>query len=191
MSPANTSATGGYLAPIPPDPLEGKELLRFIQQWIVGLTGLDGKMVRPRWQPEPPNIPSAGEVWAAIGITARPSDTFPYVSGPELQRHELLNVLTSFYDLGSGGQADAMAARLRDGSAVPQNREVLTKNNFALIEVGEIITLPSLLKQRWLYRVDLNVLLRREIVRTYAVLDLVSAQVSLDGNDISINPESE
>jgi hypothetical protein len=184
----NTSATGGYLAPLSPFPLEGKELLRFIQGWVVGITGLPGKMVRPRWQAEPPNIPQAGTAWAAIGITTRPSDTFPYVDGPRLQRHELLNILSSFYDLGSGGEADDLVARLRDGAMVPQNREELTRNGFALIETGEIVALPSLLKQRWLYRVDLNVVLRRQIDRNYDVLTLLSSEPNLDDQNIPINP---
>lgn len=189
-SAPNTSATGGPLQPAPPGPLEGQDLLRFVQQWIVGITGMDGKLVRPRWQPQPPNIPQAGEAWAAIGITSRPSDTYPYVNGDYLQRHEVLNLLSSFYDLGYSGQADDLAARLRDGTAVPQNREVLTNAGFALISVGELVAVPSLLKQRWLYRVDLPIVLRREIERIYPVLTLESGDVRLNGQQINIVKES-
>lgn len=187
----NTSATGGALSPaVSPAPLEGQTLNRFIQQWIVGITGLDGTMVRPRWQAEPPNIPTAGTAWAAIGITSRPSDTYPYVrhdptglGSDELQRHETLNLLASFYDLGTNGLADNYAALLRDGAAIPQNLEPLTVAGMALVETGDPVAVPSLLKTRWLYRVDLPVSLRRQINRIYPVENLLSSQGTLLAND--------
>src|SRR3979409_241705 len=130
------SSTGGYLIPSGAPPLEGQALLDFLQGVIVGITGLDGTMVRPVWQSEPPNIPDAGEAWCAFRITTRPSDKFPYVKhnadgqgADALQRHEELHVLCSFYDLGSGGLADGLCAQLRDGLSIAQNREILTLNN--------------------------------------------------------------
>src|ERR1700694_2060232 len=127
------SSTGGYLIPsAAPAPLEGQALLDFLQGVIVGITGLAGTMVRPVWQSGPPNIPDAGTAWCAFRITTRPSSTFPHVKhdpagqgADALQRHEALHVLCSFYDLGSGGQADGLAALLRDGLSIPQNREIL------------------------------------------------------------------
>ncbi len=84
MPPAsNTSATGGYLAPSPapaPTPLEGQALLDFVQSWVVGITGLDGPLVRPYWQSEPPNVPQAGEAWCAFKISTRPADEFPFLA---------------------------------------------------------------------------------------------------------------
>jgi len=178
----NTSATGGPLAPSAPpapQPLEGQALLDFLQGLFVGILGIDGKLVRPRWQPEPPNIPTEGNAWIAFGVTARPSDTYPFIGqlsgvddANQLQRHEQLTILLSLYDLGSGGQADALAALLRDGLAVPQNRELLQLNLMGLTEVGEPIAVPSLLKERWLYRVDMTVVIAREILRNYPVLPL-------------------
>lgn len=188
----DTSATGGPLAPNPtpaPQPLEGQALLDFLQGWIVGILGIAGSLVRPRWQPEPANIPTEGTAWVALGITDRPSDTFPFIGrvpglseADELQRHEQLAILVSFYDLGSNGQADALAALLRDGLAVPQNRELLTNNGMGLTEVGSPIAVPSLLKQRWLYRVDMPIVVAREIVRQYPVLSLQSANGTIDAS---------
>lgn len=191
---ANDSSTGGPLAPAAapaPTPLEGQALLTFIQNWIVGIIGLPGDMVRPRWQPEPGNIPDAGDCWAAIGITRRPSDTYPYVAfvddaNPptyQMQRHEDLETLCSFYDLGSTGQADMYAALLRDGTAIPQNREPLRAGGFAFVSCGDITPVPSLLKSRWLYRVDLPLTLRREIDRNYPVLPVVEGDATLYAND--------
>lgn len=178
------SSTGGYLTPLPPPaptPLEGQALLDFIQGWIVGITGLDGTLVRPYWQSEPPNVPQAGTAWCAFRVSTRPADEFPYVGFDkstdvfQLQRHETLNALASFYDLGSGGQADYYAALLRDGSAVAQNREPLTAAGFGLTRVGSPLAVPVVFKMRWQYRVDLEVVFRREIVRLYAVETIVSA----------------
>lgn len=171
---SNDSSTGGPLLPSS-GPLEGQALNRFIQQWIVGISGLDGTMVRPRWQTEPSNIPDAGEAWASIGISVVSSDDFPFVDGVDLQRHEDLNLLCSFYDLGTNGLASYYAALVRDGTAIPQNREVLTNAGMGLASVGALQAVPSLLKLRWLYRVDLPLVVRRAIQRNYDVLWVLSA----------------
>lgn len=185
---ANTSATGGYLAPASsPAPLEGEGLLAFLQGVVVGITGLPGDMVRPRWQAEPPNIPAAGSVWAAIGVTTRPTDAYAYTrelnTGTELQRHEEMDLLCSFYDLGSTGQADAMCALLRDGFQIAQNREPLFRNGMGLVHTDDAVAVPSLLKMRWLYRVDMNVKLRRVILRNYPVLTILSEVGTLKANE--------
>lgn len=179
----NTSATGGYLAPsATPAPLEGLALLGFLHDWVVGITGLDTNLVLPRWQPEPPNIPTAGIAWCAVGVTSRKSDTYPTVihkptpTGGEddLQRHEDLDALCSFYDLGSTGQADYYAAVMRDGAIIPQNREALFLAGWGYVEATELLAVPSLTKQRWLYRVDVTFRLRRIIQRSYPVLDVLT-----------------
>jgi hypothetical protein len=192
---SNTSATGGYLLPAPsPAPLEGQALLDFVQAWVVGITNLPGDLVRPYWQSEPPNVPTAGTAWCAFRVTTRPSDEYPFVgfqSGSdtyEMQRHETLDVLASFYDLGSGGLADQLAAQLRDGAMVAQNREPLTAAGMGLTRTGTPTAVPVLLKQRWQYRVDLEVVLRREIQRSYPVETLESVAGDLY-TDTGLPPE--
>ncbi|AWJ93318.1 hypothetical protein Sp245p_26210 (plasmid) [Azospirillum baldaniorum] len=188
---SNTSATGG---PILPNgtvaPLEGKALLVFLQGWLAPLLGLPGQMVRPRWQAEPPAIPDAGEAWAAIGITARPADAYPSVThdpsgdGQDIVvRHERLELLVSVYDLGVAGQADAHAALLRDNLTIRQNSEPLQLAGFALIETGTLTPVPSLLKSRWLYRVDLPITVRRAVARSYPVLNLLQGQATIIAGD--------
>lgn len=188
----NNSSTGGYLQPGPtPAPLEGQALLRFFQQIIVGITGLDGTLVRPYWQAEPPNIPEEGDAWASFRITRRPADEFPFIGrlpyqsvddgNDHLQRHEQLEILTSFYDLGStgennsGGLADAYAALFRDGLAVPQNREPLFLAGMGIATIGSEVTVPVLFKRRWKYQVDFDWSVRRQIDRVYPVNTIVSA----------------
>jgi hypothetical protein len=186
------SSTGGYLQPTPaPAPLEGQALLRFFQQIIAGITGLSGSMVRPFWQTEPPNVPEQGNAWCAFKIARRPSDEYAFIGRlpylPEdgadhLQRHEELNIATTFYDTGgstgndnSGGLADYYSALLRDGLSVPQNREPLFLAGMGLTKIGEEISVPEKVKNRWQYRVDFEFAVNRQIDRVYPVNTLVSA----------------
>jgi len=183
------SASGGYLLPASsPAPLQGRALLRFLQQIVVGVTGLDGKYVRPRWQEEPPDIPTDGVAWADLRVSSRPTDEFPYVGrvtpddgADHLQRHETLDMLVTFYDTGStglsdsGGTADNYAAMLRDGLAIEQNRSALFLAGMGVARIGTLVTVPVLFKQRWQYRVDFDFAVRRQIDRSYPVRTLVSA----------------
>lgn len=186
----NDSSTGGYLVPAAsPAPLEGQALNRFLQQVFVGITGLDGTLVRPRWQPEPPNIPPFGTDWMAFGIMRRPADAFastipdPTGNGNNsIYRQEILEILCTFY----GPDSDNYASLLREGFSVAQNREVLQLNSFGLVEVGEPATVPEMIKERWIYRVDMYVRLRRSILRTYPVLNILSADGSIDSDPRTI-----
>ena len=189
------SSTGGFLSPAAsPTPLQGDGLNTFVQPIIVGLTGLAGALVRPAFQTEPPDAPDGGTAWAAFRYTSRKSDTYPYVGhaaagSDTLRRHETIDILVSFYDLGSSGLADYYAALLRDGFSISQNLEVLRNAGMGFIGCGDLTAVPVILKQRWLYRVDLPFTIRREIVRVYPVLNLLTATATVttdSGNSESI-----
>lgn len=175
------------LSPLQSLPLQSRDLNRFIQQWLVSLIGIDPTLMRPAWQAEPSNIPKEATAWAAFRITpGTDADTFPafvHLSDGEgrdqLQRHERLDLLVSLYDLGVDGEADFLATMLRDGAQVAQNRETLTNVGMNLISAGRTITVPVLMKQRWLYRVDVPFVLGRAVTRTYEVLNVESAEVVL------------
>ena len=178
MSDTNTSATGGPLAPLPPAVEDDRPLEDFLQSIIVGITGLPGPMVRPRWQPEPPALPPRGTDWAAIGIVRSTPDVFAFErhvpigdGDDEFQRHEVFDLECSFY----GPNADEYADLLRDGLAVAQNREPLFLVGIGVVQSGIRTRAPILLKEKWLKRSDLTVTLRREIRRTYPVLTVLKA----------------
>lgn len=191
------SSAPGYLSPAAsPAPLQGDGLNTLLQPVIVGITGLPGPMVRPAFQEEPPNIPDAGEAWAAFRYAARPSDTFPSIVHEDtpdggqdrLRRHETIEVLVSFYDLGTSGLADTYASLLRDGLGIPQNVEPLIAHGMGLVSVGVETTAPVLIKIRWQYRVDLPFTLRREVVRVYPIKSVLTAQVTLEEDSgITVN----
>jgi hypothetical protein len=125
-----------------------------------------------------------------VGVIERENDAFPAVlhdgagNGGEgadnFQRHERLNIIVSFFDLGAGGQADAFCALLRDGLSIRQNQEQLMLNGFAFVSCGTPVAVPSLLKERWQFRVDLPVQLRRAIARSYPVDNLLKAAGTIE-----------
>ena len=180
----NTSATGGFLQPqASPAPLDDSALVDFLQSMVAGITGLSGSVIFPRWQPEPPNMPAFGTNWAAIGITNRKPDTFAsvqHVSSPTpydiVKRQEELTLLVTFY----GPKAETNCGIFRDGLQLPQNREVMNQYGLAVIETGDPVTAPELVKDRWLYRVDIQFRVRHQIVRNYAIEDLASAQITIN-----------
>lgn len=182
----NTSATGGYLTPAAPA-LEDDALEDFLHDVIAGITGIANDLVRPRWQPEPPDIPERGQYWCAFGIPMQKADFQPYLrhdpgddieDGTDiLERHENLDVLCSFY--GPNTTARLYAEYWRDGLQIPQNNEQLSMAKWGLIETGDIIPVPTLVKDKWLYRSDITVRFRRLITNVYPVLNLLSARVIL------------
>lgn len=182
---SNTSATGGFLSPeVSPSVLDDTALTDFLQSLVVGIAGIPGNMVRPRWQAEPANIPAYGQNWAAIGIQNRTPETYAYfhrvVSGnteyDELKRHELLHILVSFY----GPNAESNCSIFRDGLQIPQNLEAMALKSFGLVETGEPINVPSLVKERWLMRVDLPFVVRHQLIRHYAVESLAAAKININ-----------
>lgn len=187
----NNSSTSGILSPsLNPDVLEGEKLVDFFQNWVASITGMPGQYVRPRWQAEPPNIPASNIDWCAIGIKRRESDTYVsevHVSADlgynELRRHEILHFLISFY----GPRADLYSELFREGVQVAQNREILTLHSMGLVETGEVVTVPEMIKDKWLNRLDLDFSIRRQIVRHYAVQNLNSADVSVNGNEMIVS----
>ncbi|SCB10282.1 phage neck terminator protein [Cupriavidus alkaliphilus] len=184
---ANTSATGGYLAPTAPVPPEDDALDNLLQELVAGVTGLPGNLVRPRWQPTVPKQPEPSVNWCALGIPEQENDAGPAIQHDpageghdEYQRHQDIRLLCTFY----GPAAKGYAQRLADGLSIPQNREQLRLNDMAFVSVGEIRAAPDFVNQQWVRRYDLTVLLRRKITRTYPVLNLLSAQVSTETDSV-------
>lgn len=182
------SSTGGPLLPLPapaPQPLEDAALDAFLQALVAGITGLPGPMVRPRWQPEPPDYPTGN--WCAVGVSDMGHEA-GYAAvihdgaanggkgQDDLQEHETMDVLCSFY----GPNARTYARLLRSGLMIGQNREPLFLARMGLVQVSDLRAVPSLRKQQWRYRMDVNVLIRRAINLDYAVLNLLASTGTLN-----------
>lgn len=180
---ANDSSTGGYILPAGSyAPLEDDVLAAALQSMVVGITGLPGDMVRPRWQPVVPKQPDVGTDWCAIGVSSSDRTDYPvdeHVGAGDgsdtLTRWEDFTMLASFY----GPHAMNFADLLRDGLYIAQNREAIQLDGMDLIDAGTRLTAPDLVNQQWIRRYDLPVRMRRKTVRSYPVLNLLSGSTVL------------
>lgn len=175
----NDSSTGGYLAPSGTPPLADAGLADAFQAMVVGITGLPGKMVRPRWQPDPPPQPEASIDWCAIGVQVLDIENGPYIAhdgsgdgSDTVTQWETVEALASFY--GPAGQVNAI--RLRGGLAVPQNCEALLADGIVFVEARRITQANALVNQTWVPKYDLALTFRRQVTRTYPILNLLSAE---------------
>lgn len=194
---ANTSASGGYLAP---DTMivDDDALTDIITAAVAGVTGLPGNMVRPRWQPKPPPRPAALVDWCAVGIVEDDQDDNPVVvhdglangglGQDVLMRQESFQVLASFY----GPNAKGYAKRLRDGLYISQNREQLQQESISFVSASTIRALPEQVGAQWLDRFDLPLFFRRAVNRVYEVQSIASSDIDLNNETeivhISVNP---
>lgn len=176
----NTSATGGYLSPIGSPADEDDALAALFQSACAGITGLSGDLVRPRWQVNPPKQPEPSTTWAAIGVTTTTPDFGPCTEASDMtataSRHELIEVLCSFY--GPGAQASA--TRWRDGLAIPQNGDTLRSSGIVFVSCGPSVPAPELVNQQWVRRFDVATTFRRKISNTYNILTFQSGDVSIN-----------
>ncbi|WP_269914800.1 phage neck terminator protein [Acinetobacter sp. HY1485] len=172
-----TSATGGFLSPSGAVTY-GQELEDLFQAFIVGVTGLDGTLVRPRWQPEPLPMPSITENWCAFGIKTITPDDGPYFEQHNTNidniRHEVLEVFLSFYGL----QGQQLANTFKNGLGIPQNIQQLL--SFKFVDVSAITTAPDFLNQQYVHRYDLVATFRRKTTQQYAVDTLQSSQIKFN-----------
>lgn len=179
--------------PVPPVPLEDAALDLLLQQVVVGITGLDGTLVRPRWQNPPPKQPEPNIDWCAIGVLSSSmvgppsvehfsSGTITDPSADTYERHEELEVLASFF----GPNAKWNASVLRDGLYLPQNCEQLEANQIVIVEAEGERVAPDFINQQWVRRVDLAVRLRRKVQRVYSMPNLLEASVHVfdDSGDV-------
>jgi hypothetical protein len=179
----NDSSTGGYLVPSSNNDLNDKALAQFLQQVVVGIVGLPGDLVRPRWQAEPPNIPDFGTNWASIGPGSRKRDAFssvipnPAAGNVTVIRNRTMDILCSFY----GPAAETNSELLAMGLEVPQNRSVMQLLGFNIISgAGDSTPVPFQQKGRWQYRFDIPFTVRQQQKYVYPILNLTGAQVQMN-----------
>lgn len=194
MVDTNTSASGGYLRPTTPEPSEDQALDVILQRACRGITGIDGKLIRPRWQREPGNLPPQDTNWAAIGVNNKPADT--YVAEMHdgegegettLIRHESMEAMATFY----GPACQTNASVFRDGLFISQNREQLQAEGIELVAVGDLTRAPELIKNLWYDRCDVPFEVRRAVTRTYTILNILSAEGAVISDPVTINLQAQ
>ena len=180
-----TSATGGYLAAeLPVD--GGLDLDLIWQGFVVGVTGMRGDLVRPRFQPIVPKMPEVGSDWAAVGVIDDTPDASPaLIHRPATDgmgetysvRHSELHIIVCFY----GDNAHANAQRLRDGAGIPQNHDRLKRHGMGLVSCSSIISMPELVAQQWMRRCDVHITARKMTTQRYAIKHIAAAKTNVTG----------
>lgn len=175
------SASGGYLRPPTPGSTpalpRGLNLTQFLQTVIVGVSGLSGTLVRPKWQISPPKQPDIDIDWIGFGIDVLSPDTYAFVGMDAAgvtttQRQEGLEVSLSIY----GPNGIEIAGLIVDGFQIQQNLEALRSVKMGFQESTQPRQVPDLVNERWIQRVQLGLIFRRQITRTYPILPILSAQ---------------
>ena len=173
----STSATGGYTQPsFTQGNPKSLTLTQFIQTMFAGLAGLNGMLVRPKWQPEPPQMPDIATNWLAFGIASSASDFNAYigmntVGQTQFQRQEQIEVQVSIY----GPAALDIVELIRDGFQIPQNQAGMLSANMGLVEVTKALHIPELINERFFNRYEMTVVLNRQVQRLYPILNFLSA----------------
>lgn len=176
---SNTSATGGYLSPaVVSPPLADADLDAQFQALVVGVTGLAGQYVRPRWQSVMPKQTEPGTNWCAISVVKIDPDDSPNIEhnpagngADHMTRHEDIVVMATFY----GPSAQQNAFLLRDGCMMAQNNEALNAVGISFVNSESVLPVPELVNQQWIRRYDIRLNFRRVVSRDYATLNLLSA----------------
>ena len=189
---ATSSAEAGFLAP-GSSPIYDDPFADALQAVIVGITGLAGQMVRPMWIPEPPVPPSHETSWISFGVITTDGDRFAYaghdpaldtgLGADRIEADELIQVRHSFY----GPQSQALCQRYRRGLEIGQNRAPLLAISATIVEVGEARSVPALLMQKWVRKVDVMATFRRRAVHVYPIRTVITGGAGLD-NEFYVTP---
>ncbi len=181
---SNDTTTLGFLRPISVLPINDRPLEDLIGDMLAGITGYDRNDVRPRLQPQPPNLPDQERDWVAFGVNMTGQDNFAAVTQlPALsqngqgvvERDEFFDVLCSFY----GAHSSEYMAVWRDGLSLDQNRWVLWDHGIKLLGFGFPVNVPSLVKDRYSRRIDLAAQFARRVNVTYGIRNIASADGQL------------
>lgn len=157
-------------------PPNGLTLEQFLQTVIVGISGLPGQMVRPKWQVAPPKQPDLNANWIGMGIDASTPNANAYLkeddSGTSFisQRIERLDIGLSIY----GPNALHIYGLIRDGFQIPNNLFQFFNAGMGFIEVTAGQHVPDLVNERFINRVVTTVSIVRMVQRFYGVPSIVS-----------------
>ncbi len=192
------SSTGGFLQPTSGLPIADNALDTALQILVVGIIGLPGALVRPRWQPVAVAMPLITTDWCAIGVLD--DDPEPNISmshdgtgngSSTSYSNDVISVMASFY----GPTAEGNAKLLRDGLMIGQNRETLGAVGLALVEIpGKFMFAPETINEQTLRRADITMRFRRRTVLNWAILNVLTLNGTLladNGNsDALLTPHS-
>ena len=184
----NDSSTGGILTNSTPA-LNDADLDLVFQGLFSSLTGLAIEYVRPRWTAEPRTPPDFGATWCAIGVTDIRDDDYPAQTfidgvGMQIERHEMLEVLASFY----GPKAQQAMRTASDGVLIYQNNEqIFAQYGIIFHHYDDPVKAPQLMNNRWNNRIDRTFTFRRQIISTYNILSVTGLSDNLSSGNLSVS----
>lgn len=177
----NSSETGGYLLPQDAT-LTGQAYTRLIQQFLVGVTGLGGTLVRPADQADPPPVPESFIDWLAFRLTSiTPGDNAYQKPGDETletQRHNTQTLQLMFY----GPACNDNAVRFLDAIQISQNRDVIRREGVAVADWGEPLNMSEIVNGQTYRRCDVQLLLAREERRVFQIRPFKSVPTPIKTN---------
>jgi hypothetical protein len=131
-------------------------------------------------------MPAFGTDWVAFGIMSTEVDFDPWLGNDphgnnglgqlKLQEHQIDTIMCSFY----GDNAGQYASFFRRGFFIWQNRAVLRANACGLVEIKSMNHAPELYMNQWVNRIDVDLVLRREVRYNYNVATIIGAQVGIE-----------
>jgi len=165
--------------------LSGAAFNKILHDWLMGLTGLPGNMIMPRWQIVPPNLPDSNVTdWMTFGVTRKERPGGAYIrhqpgdsaiglaNGYDQNvRWENFSLLCSIY----GPNQEFTETSISQGLFINQNNEQLLLNQIRPLGTDTTVIIPELIKSLWITRWDLSINLSRQIVFNYAIENLLSA----------------
>lgn len=190
---ALNSTEAGYLVPVS-EPSYDAAFTDTLQSMLVGVTGIPGDLVRPRWQPNPPQQPDFSTDWIAFGALSIEPLEFSYeehvptaelgVGQSTITFDENVQVLHSIY----GPNATRTARRLIAGLQIAQNRYTLRTFGIVIGAIGTVNVVPALLKETWVPKVDLSIEYRRRASHNYAIRTIAELPESSLDNELWVTP---
>lgn len=163
-------------------PVDDQAFGLLLQAAIVGIIGMPGNLVRRAFQIDAPILPGPTVDWCAYNVGTMTPDDDAYVTtqgaGGTLEREESGDVLISFY----GPNCMGNCGLLRDGLAIPFNRQVLRSEGIAIKREGATTRVPELIADRWYDRADMPLTIVREVRRSYRILSFISASGVIHGH---------
>lgn len=173
------------LVQVPPVPLAAPGIVDLLTALVAATTSLAPSLVRPRWQPTPPEQPPAGTPWAAVGVTRRTGQgythqvmsTLPGTATEALlvRRWAAFEALVSFY----GPNGDDLAELFRDSVQLNQNLAGLYLYGVKVTGVGDVQAVPDLVNLQWIDHQDVPFDLVREFDRYYPVRSILQGIVTV------------
>lgn len=179
------SITADYLIPQGTQPLDDDALNDQMQKMVVGITGLPGNYVRPRWQSTPPQQPDNLINWCAVGIIDAENTDYTWIKlnsdnlTSTQYRQQEFRCLCSFYGPNSVGNANMLS----DGLEIPNNMWGLYAVGIKLIGSSGLTRVPDLTNAQWINRCDITIRFRRETSRVYGIPSVLSSSGTLYGNE--------